>query len=164
VAIDLYGHGGNQTENLVDHDDLVDQAWETFFHRSLESIEVVMSNIFMDGKFDQNRIGFLSYSLGGHFGFWMANRSAQFKTMVMCVPSVDKDHDDEYSTYKNVSNIEAATLLIVSEEDEYIPLEDSKWLYEQLPIKNKQFMSYQSEHSLPVDYVPVAVDWFKKWL
>ena len=59
---------------------------------------------------------------------------------------------------------DVSVMLVVAEQDKYETLEDSKWLFDQLPVIDKQFHSYNSDHSLPKDYVPVAVAWFKERL
>ena len=165
IAVDLYYHGDNHPDPSIGTDDLVKNEWERFFRGSVESVEVVVNDFVRDDRFDQDRIGFLSYSMGGQFGFWLANREAAFKTMVMCVPQVDRNEDDAYAPRHNLSNLTSLPiLLIAAQEDEYIPFEDSEWLYAQLPTVDKQLLSYRSGHSLPVDYVPAAVAWFKKWL
>ena len=165
IAIDLYCHGENHTNTPIDYDDLANNQWEKFFHGSLESIEAVMNNFVKKELFDQERIGFLSYSTGGLFGFWLANRNCEFKAFVMCVPPVDKDEDDEYAPYNNLNDFEnVPMLLITGEEDEHVSFEDSKWLYDQLPMTDKQLISYKSGHSLPVDYIAEVAGWVQQRL
>lgn len=166
VAIDLYGHGKNHTDSPIDYDELSNDRWEEFFDGSLASIEAVLNHFVKGDTFDQSRIGFLSYSMGGLFGFWIANREPQlFKTMVMCAPPVGKDEDDEYSSFNNLDQLQTvAMLLIAGKQDEYISFADSKWLFDQLPAVDKQYLSYESGHSLPIDYVPAAAEWFRKKL
>lgn len=164
VAIDLYGHGANRIDDTVTYDELAENGWEEFFHGSLASIEAVLNNYVKKGPFDQNRLGFLSYSVGGLFGFWLANRGVDFKVMALCVPPVDKDTDDEYAAYNNLDQLKAISMLIVAGEKDDIALEDTRWLYEQLPVVDKQLVSYPCGHSLPVDYVPVVAAWYRKRL
>ena len=164
IAIDLFAHGENHTDEPVNYDELSEEGWDTFFAQSLKTIELIMNSYVQTELFDQERVGFLSYSVGGLFGFWLANRQAAFKTMVLCVPPVDKDEDDGYAPYNNLSNDALPTLMIVAEEDEYIPFADSQWLFEQLPMMDKQLLSYQSGHGLPLDYVPAASAWIKSRL
>jgi esterase/lipase len=166
VAPDMEAHGDNaHPAEPVDYDDLVNDGWEGFFDRTVENLKAVIRATAKCELFDPDRCGFLSYSLGGLFGFWLANRRDLFKTMVMCVPPVLKNDDDQYAPYNNLKNLTRQSLLtIAAQQDEHIPFEASEWLYAQLPMTDKRFLSYPSGHSLPPDYVPQAVAWFKKRL
>lgn len=161
VAVDMAAHGDNiHTEKPIDYDSLMNAGWEEFFDRTVENLETVMSVILKSGRFDEERYGYLSYSLGGLFGFWLANRNIPFKTLVMCVPPVWKEDPDQYVPYNNLNNLgQQSILFVVAEQDENIPFADSEWLYAQLPMTDKKFVSYLSGHSLPIDYVTAAVEW-----
>lgn len=165
IAPDLYGHGENQTSPSLDYDTLANQAWEEFFHGSRTLITTILNDYVKSETFDQKRIGFLSYSMGGLFGFWLANRGVNFKAMVMCAPPVDRTEADEYAPYNNLHHLQSVPLLhLVGEQDEYTSLEDSQWLFQQLPMADKRFVSFASGHSLPLDYVPIAAEWIKQRL
>ena len=85
--------------------------------------------------------------------------------MVMCVPPVCREDDDQYAPYNNLGNLAHQSMLyIAAGQDEEIPFHDPQWLYVQLPMTDKYFLSYPSNHSLPLDYVPEAVEWFKQRL
>jgi dienelactone hydrolase len=164
VAIDMYFHGENiHTEAAINYDTLMEGKWEPFFAGTVESVETVLAHVLQTGPFDQDRIGFLSYSLGGVFGVWLANKYPWFKTMVTCVLPAFREDDDEYAPYNNLDNlVDTSLLFIAAQNDEYIAFEDSEWLYAQAPMADKRFLSYESGHSLPVDYVPEAVAWFQQ--
>lgn len=165
VAVDLYFHGENYADASIDYDNLLSDQWKPFFYGTVKNIETVVNHLVKQDQFDPNRFGFVSYSLGGLFGFWLANRHTWFKSMVLCVPPVQKDEDDAFVPHKNLGNMrDVSVMLAVAQQDKYALLEDSKWLYEQLPVIDKQFHSYNSDHSLPEDYVSVAAAWFKERL
>jgi dienelactone hydrolase len=149
VAIDLHFHGENFADAAIDYDNLLSDQWESFFYGTVKNIETVINDLIGQDQFDANRLGFVSYSLGGLFGFWLANRQPWFKSMVLCVPPVGKkDEDNEFMPHNNLDNMaDVSVMLAVAEQDKYETLEDSKWLYDQLPIDDKQFHSYNSDHS-----------------
>ena len=92
-------------------------------------------------------------------------RNVPFKTLVMCVPPVWKEDDDEYAPYNNLDHLPDQPMLMISaQQDEDIPLADAKWLFAQLPMADKRFITYPSGHSLPMDYVPEAIEWFTQRL
>jgi pimeloyl-ACP methyl ester carboxylesterase len=165
VGLDLYGHGDHQPDLPANYDELANDRWEEFFHGSLVGIAAVLEDYILQSGFNKQRLGFLSYSIGGIFGFWLANRGAPFIAMAMCVPPVDRDLDDEYAALNNLDLLAKMSMLIIAaQEDENIKFTDSEWLFNQLPLENKRFVSYHSGHSLPDDYVPVAADWFQQHL
>lgn len=165
IGLDLYGHGGYHPAAAADYDELADQRWEEFFFGSLAGIDAVLENYIQAAGFDQRRLGFLSYSIGGLFGFWLANRTALFKAMAMCVPPVDRDLDDQFAPYNNLDQLSALSLLMIAAQaDENIRFADSEWLFNQIPVKDKHFISYHSGHSLPGEYVPFAAAWFQQHL
>jgi esterase/lipase len=176
LELDGYTKGGNLVKALadqgyavvavdIDYDEMMDIGRGGFFKCTVENIETLISAIVKSNQFDDGRLGFLSYSLGGLFGFWLANRIAPFKTMVMCVPPVGREDNDQYAPYNNLANLTHQSLLyIAAEQDEEIPFQDSQWLFAQLPMTDKHFLSYPSNHSLPLDYVPEALEWFKQRL
>ena len=168
VAIDMYFHGENFADASIDYDNLLsDQSdqWNPFFYGTIKNVETVINDLIGQDQFDPDRLGYVSYSLGGLFGFWLANRQPWFKSMVLCVPPVWKDENNKFASHNNLANMsDVSVMLVVAEQDKYETLEDSKWLFDQLPVIDKQFHSYNSDHSLPKDYVPVAVAWFKERL
>jgi dienelactone hydrolase len=165
VAMDWHYHGDNETENLNGRNVFEDEYYEDFFRRSVNDANTVLQYLKEHPKFDNGRIGFSGYSLAGEFGFWLANHGEPFKAMTLCVPGVNRKIKKSNSSYNNLENIKNTAILQISaENDEYIDFEESKWLFEQIPVKEKKFESYVSGHSLPVDYVGVASDWMRKHL
>jgi pimeloyl-ACP methyl ester carboxylesterase len=166
VALDMDQHGDNlPADRSVDYDDLMNNGWEEFFSRTVDNLQAVIAAVTQDTHFDRERCGFLSYSLGGLFGYWLANRGAPFKTMALCVPPAWREDSDPYAPASNLDHLtDQSVLYIAAEHDEHCPIEDARWLYAQLSVSDKRFLSYPSGHSLPLDYVPAAVEWFTQHL
>ena len=165
LAVDLHYHGDNATRDMGNLNILDARNWEDFFTRSIKDIQAIISHIALKPPFDPKRLGLMGYSMGGLFGFWLANRTDWFKVMSVCVPPVDQNKNDEYTTFGNLENLKDLSLIQVSaRKDEYIPFENSISLFEKIPLAEKKFLSYESGHSLPYDYVPEVVNWFKGWL
>jgi len=110
-------------------------------------------------------MGFSGYSLAGIFGFWLANHGINFKAMVLCVPGVNRSKNRYYSAFNNIENINNTSILQISaENDEYIDFNESEWLFNQIHVKKKRFISFQSGHSLPIEYVSQASSWMRSEL
>jgi dienelactone hydrolase len=160
LAMDLHYHGDNDTANLNGKNVLLEENWDDFFNRSIEDIQFVIDYVIKSPRFDSTRIGFSGYSLAGTFGFYLANRGAPFKAMMLCVPGANRKKNTYYSTHNNLDNLrDIAVLQISAFNDEYVNFADAQWLFEQIPLTDKKFLSYPSGHSLPQDYVPNAVEW-----
>ena len=162
VAMDLRYHGDNDTRRSPGLDIFEGDNWEKFFEKSVEDIHAVIAHFAADPVVDPARMGYAGYSMAGIFGFWLSNRGVPFKTMALGVPGVNRGKSSIYSTYNNLENVSGIPVLQVSaENDEYVPFEEAKWLFDQIPAKDKKFLSYPSGHSLPTEYVQEFVHWLR---
>jgi len=166
LALDMFHHGENRDSELSATDDeLINEHWEMFFAETLRGIRHAINYVDLNEDLDAERIGFLSYSLGGVFGFKIANSTPRIKAVATCVAPVLKEDDDEYAPYNNVDHLSGTPFLMVAaRQDEEIDFAEAQWLFSQLPGENKQFASFDSGHSLPLDYVDVVVNWFASCL
>jgi dienelactone hydrolase len=165
VAVDLHYHGDNSTQNMGDHNMLLPENWNDFCQRSIDDIQFVIDHFIMKSVFDCKRIGFIGYSMGNLFGYFLANKSDIFRAMVNCVPPAEPENTDPFSSFKNIQNIKDISILQVNaENDEYIFYDFSVKLFDQLQIKIKKLLTFESGHSLPCGYVPEAVNWLKTYL
>ena len=168
IALDMYQHGENKDDGLnLTYDELMNEHWEVFFEETMKDIHSAIDYVAWSGKLDPERIGVLTYSVGGVFAFKVANSTAKIKTVAMCVPPVFKEDDDEYAPYNNLDNLSDVPLLMISaSRDEEVNFSEAQWLFSQFPdeMEHKRFVSYESGHSLPLEYVSVVVDWFRVYL
>ena len=166
VALDMAHHGENRDDKLSATDDeLINEHWEVFFAETMRGIYTVLDYIEWNQDLDAERIGFLSYSLGGVFGFKIANSTPRIKAVATCVAPVLKEDDDEYAPYNNVDHLsDTPFLMVAATQDEHVDFAGAEWLFSRLPGENKRFVSFDSGHSLPLDYVDVVVNWFTSYL
>jgi esterase/lipase len=161
VAPDLHYHGDNHTADLNGRNVFLEEHFDDFFNCTIEDLNLLIHHLFTDSHFDISRMGFAGYSLAGIFGFYLANRGAPFKTMMLCVPGVNRAKNRYYSTFNNIDNLDKniSLLHINAENDEYVNFEESIWLFNTIPLVDKKIVSFKSGHSLPYEYVPKAVEW-----
>ena len=77
------------------------------------------------------------------------------------VLALDMYHHGE----NNVEHLSGTPFLMVAaEKDEEVDFAEAQWLFSRLPGENKRFISFDSGHSLPLDYVDVVVKWFASCL
>ena len=160
VAMDLRHHGDNDTGSSPGLNIFQGDNWGRFFTESIQDIHAVIAHFASDPALDRSRMGFAGYSMAGVFGFWLANRGAPFRAMALCVPAVNREKSTVYSTFNNLEHVpEMPILQISAENDEYVPFDEAKWLFERIPVEDKTFLSFPSGHSLPGSYVPEYVRW-----
>ncbi len=166
VTLDLAFHGEHYLRtDSTNYDIVLDDDWVNFFSKSMNSIDPIISFVRSSPEVDNSRLGLMSYSMGALFSFKVSNNYPCFKTLLAMVPSNGREENDTYSPFNNQKNLSTADLLLIAaEDDEYIPFDDTKWLYGELSSKSKKLLSYKSGHSLPIDYVKPAVKWVKKKL
>lgn len=166
LALDMYHHGENRDSDLnATDDELINEHWEVFFAETLQGIHQAINYVDVNEYLDAEKIGFLSYSLGGVFGFRIANSTPRIRAVATCVAPVFKEDDDEYAPYNNVEHLSGTPFLMVAaEKDEEIDFAEAQWLFSRLPGENKRFACFDSGHSLPPDYVDVVVNWLTSYL
>ena len=162
VAPDLRYHGENSTREFPGFDIFEEWNWPRFHEEAVRDLHAVIAHFAGQEEFDPGRMGFAGYSMGSSFGFWLANRGIPFKALSLCVPYVDRTTSTAYSNFNNLENLgQTPVLQISAQDDEYIPFDQARWLFERNPSRDKQFLSYPTGHSLPVDYVVPAAEWIK---
>lgn len=165
VAMDWHYHGDNDTRDLGGRNVFEPAHFADFFDRSVLDARQVLAFAAAHPRLDATRKGFAGYSLGATFGFWLASHGESFAAMLLCVPGVGRDPRQTRSAANNLGGLaDTAILQVGAEHDEYIPFDDSRWLFERIPARSKRFLSYPSGHSLPAEYVPLAADFLREGL
>ena len=162
VAMDWHYHGDNDTQALNGRNVFLPEHFDDFFERSVRDANTVLEWTRTNPLLDSSRMGFSGYSLASTFGFWLASHGAAFKAMVLCVPGSGRKSGKPHSPCNNLGALRNVSILQISaEQDEYIPSEESNWLYSNIPVPDKTLITYPSGHSLPVDYAQPTSDWLK---
>lgn len=169
IAVDLAYHGehylnskGWNWTNSEEYDSVYINHWSYFHEETILGIEPVLEFVKNSDLFDIRRTGIVCYSLGGYFINQVAQLHGSIKSLTYLVASTGyrPELSPEYGPVKNQANLEKANVYVVAaENDEYIPLSESQWLYDNLNMGNKKFVTYPGGHSLPVDYVNPLVEW-----
>ena len=160
VAMDWHYHGDNDTQALNGRNVFLPEHFDDFFERSVRDANTVLEWTKQHPSLDASRMGFAGYSLAATFGFWLSGHGAGFKAMVLCVPGSGRKSGKYHAPCNNLGNLGSVSILqIRAEQDEYVPSEESDWLYSNIPVPDKTRLSYPSGHSLPVDYVEPASNW-----
>jgi dienelactone hydrolase len=166
VAVDMYGHGEQREHGFSGpFPVLLNERWKTFFAETVAGIEDALAYASARADLDARRIGLLSYSLGGVLAFYVADMAGGIAAVAACVPPAFREDDDEYAPYNHVEGLRELPVLVVgATQDQELDFQDVRWLYEQLPGEQKEFVTYDSGHSLPAAYAEEVVAWLDRHL
>lgn len=163
LAIDMRLHGErSQGRTREQISSAVIGNIDFFFDDTLNDIFVGMDYLASHPRV--SKIGMLGYSLGGVMTFAAANRDERVKTAVTCVSPtfIGNIATAPSSNMRNIKNI--PWLMIMATKDTYYTQDRAQWLYDLLPTNPKKLIFFDSGHSLPVQYVDEATEWFKMHL
>jgi predicted esterase len=52
--------------------------------------------------------------------------------------------------------------MFMGNKDSFYSIKEARQLYEMIPIKNKEFVEYNTGHELTAEYVTLVANWFVK--
>jgi predicted peptidase len=163
VAFDMGYHGEHylHTER-VDYQKVVGRNRADFIAKSEVAFDTVLAYVKTAKELDGNRVGMMSYSLGGTLTFYVANQHPEVRAMACMVLPNGRDKYDAYEPLRHQERLKDTSVLVVfATDDEYFPYDNSVWMYEQLTMTDKKMLSFQSGHSLPAEYVKPVFSWLR---
>lgn len=174
-AIDAQGHGDRIAENdyqvvNISTDEGAPPRMNYFTLRDIIVQTAVDYRRGIDylatrGDIDMDRIGVLGYSMGGFHSFALTAMEPRIKAAVGCVVPVAWRPDlvlDPASYVKGFGK--TPYLMLMGKDDGLCDEAHAKELYGLIENDNTAIQIFDSEHKLPVSYVPEAVAWLVKWL
>jgi dienelactone hydrolase len=113
---------------------------------------------------DDSRIGMMGLSMGGMIAFQLTSFDSRIKSAVAGLTAIFKE--DEFQSYTPstfAGHIQCNSfLMFMGNKDWVYSMQEARQLYEMIPIKNKEFVEYNTGHELTVEYVTLVTDWFVK--
>ena len=159
VAYDLYGHGDwKADEPDFDPSNIDDDTYPKFVYRSAERISELIRREVCDNGY--GGINFVTYSAGCVPGVKILERlkNIDIGQIIMCVPSPERDYDDEFSMHNNLEVFRDRNVSIfMGMNDEYIPSEDTEFFFRLLCCRYKALYRYKSGHALPLAWVEAGI-------
>jgi dienelactone hydrolase len=114
---------------------------------------------------DSARMGMLGLSMGGMIVFQLASIDSRIKTAVAgLTPTVFKgDKFQSYNATTFAGYVQAGSILMfMGNKDPLYSMKEARQLYDMIPVKNKEFVEYNTDHSLTREYVGLVANWFIK--
>lgn len=154
MACDLYGHGEwIAEESGFNTEDISDEEWPDFLERSTGEFCRVLEQE-LEGRHYRS-LNLVTYSMGCLVAVQMIRKGLplEIRCIVMAVPSTEREYDDKYSLHNNLEVFSAPTVSIAmgTRDDDSSP-DDIKWFFDRIPGNRKHLFSYESGHSLPVEW------------
>ncbi len=162
LAIDLPYHGARLPDSKTEKQKVyVLDNWSAFMAAALSDIKISVNFLSGQSNVDKKRIGIVGYSLGGMISYSAANTDTRVRALVTCVAPPDKGKSYPGAPHENIDRLgNVAVLVIAATQDHNYPVEDAVWFYDLLPSRVKEYVQYESNHSLPADYAAKAAGWF----
>jgi dienelactone hydrolase len=113
---------------------------------------------------DNSRIGMLGLSMGGMIAFELSSIDSRIKSAVAGLTPPLKEYEFQSfipSTFASRINTNSF-LMFMGNKDDFYTMKEARQLYDMIPIKNKEFVEYNTGHEVTVEYVTLVTDWFVK--
>lgn len=115
-------------------------------------------------EIDNSRIGMMGLSMGGMITFALTSIDSRIKSAVAGLTAVFKgDEFQPYTPSTFAGHVKCNSfLMFMGNKDNLYSMKEARQLYEMIPIKNKEFVEYNTGHEVTVEYVALVMDWFVK--
>jgi dienelactone hydrolase len=115
---------------------------------------------------DEDRVGALGFSLGGHMTFILAAVESRVRVAVAWgTPGILGPLPPLMSVFNFAPRVKNQPFLILQgRSDPFVTAEQGRELFRALPSATKDFLFYEGEHQLRTEDVPVAVAWLQRHL
>jgi dienelactone hydrolase len=113
---------------------------------------------------DDSCIGMLGLSMGGMITFELTSIDSRIKSAVAGLTPTLKEYEFQSitpSTFASRINT-SSFLMFMGNKDDFYTMKEVRQLYDMIPIKNKEFVEYNTGHNVTVEYITLVTDWFVK--
>ena len=120
--------------------------------------------LFTRSDIDTTRIGMLGLSLGGLVTFELSSIDSRIKSAVAGLTPIFKEKEFQTispTTFASRIN-NKSFLMFMGNKDGWYTMKEARQLYDMIPIKNKEFVEYNTGHEVTIEYVALVTDWFVK--
>ncbi|MBN1294206.1 MAG: alpha/beta fold hydrolase [Candidatus Latescibacteria bacterium] len=173
LALDAQYHGERKANNEFESPNMLHKrGW---YARSIEMIiqsvtEYRRAVDYLETRpeIDSSRIGVHGYSMGGMMAYLLTAVEPRVKVTVSCVTWNWNIDNPKYNLIapqnfaQGVGN--RPFLMMMGRKDPILPFEAAERLYKLIEKPNTRFLSYDSGHRLPDEYITESLLWFKSHL
>lgn len=141
---------------------------------TIKEIRLIMD--YIEGLSKETKPGFniIGYSMGGAFALILNSIDARITCVVACVPPMARPFSEleelnwsgeisekmkAISPFYYATNQKSPVAMLMGKTDPYIPVDEAKEFYKQIPIENKKLKIYDSGHELPTEYINDVINW-----
>jgi predicted esterase len=159
AAADMYGHGEwSADEPDFDPENVDDETWEKLVGLTLANLMDILTGLIRSHRFASMNI--ITYSAGSVLGARLLAEKLPLPVgrILMAAPTPQRDFDDGYSLHNNLSIFEGRKVfLYAGTSDDEVSIDETRWLFGQIPGDGKTLREYDGGHSLPLAWVTDAL-------
>ena len=115
-------------------------------------------------EIDTTRIGMLGLSMGGLITFELTSIDSRIKSAIAGLTPIikEKEHQpDALTTFANHVNCNSF-VMFMGNKDNWYSMKEARQVFDMIPIKNKEFVEYNTGHDVTKEYVSMTANWFVK--
>ena len=120
--------------------------------------------LFTRTDIDNSRIGMLGLSMGGMITFELTSIDSRIKSAVAgLTPPLKENEFQSFTPSTFAGHITTNSfLMFMGNKDDFYTIQEARKVYDMIPVKNKEFVEYNTGHQVTVEYVSLVTDWFVK--
>jgi dienelactone hydrolase len=166
LALDAPLHGERASEgDFVIPDDWLERR--ALIMQSVVEHRRALDALEARGGLDVKRVGVVGLSIGALMAFILSAVEPRVKAAVAGLTPVARTKDPLMGPIAPQTFLGAITtpvLMFVGKRDALSPLDESRAVFEGLASKQKEFVSYDTDHRPPSDYAAAVATWLTKAL
>lgn len=141
---------------------------------TIKEVRLIMDYIEDSQKESKTKFNLIGYSMGGSFSLILNVIDERINCVVACVPPLARPFSelenlnwsgDISDKMKAISPSYIATdqkspiAMLIGKVDPFIPVDEAREFFKQIPIDDKKLKFYDSGHELPTDYIQDVINW-----
>lgn len=150
---------------------------EIFYHlyiSTIKEVQLIMDYLESIGMETNPEFNLIGYSMGGAFSLILNTIDERLNSVVVCAaplelpfseteelnwPTEISEKMKAISPFYYATDQKSPVVMLMGNADSYIPAEEAREFFEQIPIDDKKLKFYTSGHELPANYIRDAISW-----
>ncbi len=144
------------------------------YNSTIKEVRLVMDYIEDSHKESKPSFNLIGYSMGGAFSLILNSIDERFNCVVACAAPLALPYSElkalnwsgeisekmkAISPFYHATDQKSPLAMLMGSTDPFIPVDEVKEYYQQIPIDDKKLKFYDSGHELPTEYIADVMSW-----